>query len=124
MRKKIMVKEPLELEIEFNNRVFVLVFNTRALLNLASIEEELMGLLSEFNIAEACSRVIWASANPCIDILEARQLTANLDTETITEIMQSFNESVGTVNTDVKKVQEEMQKKLMSQFLDSMRSKK
>ena len=118
MRKQINVKEPLELELVFNNKNVLLVFNNKAFMNLTQSQEELMDFVSNINIPEICAKIIQASAVPELSIDEAREITVNLDNETIMEIVNDFNESTGIQKNEVTK---ELQKKLMMQFLNKMR---
>lgn len=117
-KKKINVKPVSELELQFEDgNIVTLRFDVKALLNFNDFEDGLTGFIKDASLPTMCSKVIYIGAKSLDDNFtyeDALKITAELDPCTITEIINEFNESMGTSKNEL---QGEYQKKLMEQFV-------
>ena len=116
MAKKIMTcKSAPEIELQFDGGEAILLrFDIRCLCNIQELEGGLKGFLSS-TITEMAAQVIYAAGkdiNEGFDEAKAREIVSNMSIDNITEIMDTFQESVGARGN------EEVAKKLMAQFLE------
>lgn len=120
-RKTINVKPVSELELQFEDgKSLVLRFDTQALLNFNELEGGLTGFIKEKSIPVMCSKVVYIGAKATdgnFTYEEALKITSELDPGTIMEIINEFNESMGTSKNEV---QSELQKKLMAEFVKNL----
>ena len=116
MAKKIMTcKSAPEIELQFDGGDTVLLrFDIRCLANI----QELEGGLNTFfkmSVSEMAATLIYAAGkdiNENFDKLKAMEIVSNMTIENITDIMETFHESVGN-----KENNNELVKKMMAQFL-------
>jgi hypothetical protein len=117
MKKQISVMDPTELEIKFEDgKVINLIFDVKSLTGFNNVEGGFSALLNEKSIPELCARIIYATGtehNEGLDLQKAREMVSRMDILTLGEIMNEFNESIGTSKNEVQK---ELQKKLMAQY--------
>lgn len=123
MAKKIInVKPVTELELQFEDgKSLCIVFDTEAISNFNDLEGGIKGFIEEKSIPEKCAKVIYTGAKsrqPDFTLEEARALVSELSPVTITEIMNEFNENMGATKNEV---QSELQKKLMKEFVETLR---
>lgn len=116
MAKKIMqCKEAPEIELQFDGGEAILLrFDIRCLMNIQETEEGLKSFF-ESGIAEQTAKIIYAAGkdiNEGLDEERARAIVAGMSIENITDIIETFGDSVGTSGKDDEKV-----KKMMAQLL-------
>jgi hypothetical protein len=115
MKKRINVKPLTELELVFEDgKNLELVYDVKALLHFNELANE---FLKDPTIPEICAKIVYiggADRNESFDLEEARKVVACLDPETITIIINAFNETMGAGKNEVQK---DLQKKLMEMFL-------
>ncbi len=116
MAKKIMTcKSAPEIELQFDGGDTVLLrFDIRCLSNIQELEGGLNAFF-KMSFSEMAATIIYAAGkdiNENFDELKAREIVSNLKIENITEIMDTFQESVGN-----KESNNELAKKMMAQFL-------
>jgi hypothetical protein len=120
-RKTINVKPVTELELQFEDgKSLTLRFDVQALLNFNDLEGGLTGAIKEKSIPIMCSKVVYIGAKAVDENFtyeEAVKITSELDPSTIVDIINEFNESMGTTKNEV---QSEAQKKLMKEFIESL----
>lgn len=114
MAKKTMVcKTAPEIELCFDGGEAILLrFDIRCLANIQALDGGLAGFLKK-GVAEMAASVVYAAGkdlNENFDENKARELIANMSIDNITEIIKTFEESVGSTS-------EEEAKKLMAQLL-------
>ena len=115
MAKKIMTcKAAPEIELQFEGGEEILLrFDIRCLSNIQETE----GGLAEFikqGVAEMAAAIVYAAGkdiNDDFDKEKARAIISNMSIENITEIIKTFEESVGSTGN------EEEAKKLLAQIL-------
>lgn len=115
MAKKVMTcKAAPEIELQFDGGESILLrFDIRCLVNMQEVE----GGLKEFmkkGIAEMAAAIVYAAGKGINDDYneeKAREIVSNMSIQNITEIVKTFEESVGTVGGD------EETKKLIAQIL-------
>lgn len=116
MAKKIMTcKAAPEIELQFDGGESILLrFDIRCLVNL----QELDGGLAEFvkkGVAEVAASVVYAAGkdiNADFDAEKTRALVSSMSIENITEIVKTFEESIGSAGKN-----DEETKKLIAQLL-------
>ena len=114
MAKKTMVcKTAPEIELCFDGGEAILLrFDIRCLSNIQELDGGLAGFLKK-GIAEMAASIVYAAGkdiNEDFDENKARELIANMSIDNITEIVKTFEESVGSSS-------EEETKKLIAQLL-------
>lgn len=114
MAKKIMTcKAAPEIELCFDGGEAILLrFDIRCLSNIQELDGGLAGFLKK-GIAEMAASIVYAAGkdiNEDFDENKARELIANMSIDNITEIVKTFEESVGSSS-------EEETKKLIAQLL-------
>ena len=114
MAKKIMTcKAAPEIELCFDGGEAILLrFDIRCLSNIQELDGGLTGFLKK-GIAEMAASIVYAAGkdiNEDFDENKARELIANMSIDNITEIVKTFEESVGSIS-------EEETKKLIAQLL-------
>lgn len=115
MAKKVMTcKAAPEIELQFDGGESILLrFDIRCLVNMQEVE----GGLKEFmkkGIAEMAAAIVYAAGKDINDDYneeKAREIVSNMSIQNITEIVKTFEESVGTAGGD------EETKKLIAQIL-------
>jgi len=121
MKKIINVKPITELELQFEDgKSLTLRFDVEALMHFNEMDGGMSAFIGEKSMSEICAQIIFvggASNNQDLDINEARKIVSNMDIGTITAIINEFTEGMGTAQSEVQK---ELQKKLMSQWLDKI----
>lgn len=123
MSKRIINVLPVsELELQFEDETkLTLVFDMAAIANFNDLEGGMTAFVKENNIPERCAKIIYIGAKSGdhnFTLEKARTLVSQLSPVTITEIMNEFSESMGVSKNGV---QSELQKKLMEEFLKSMK---
>lgn len=118
MAKKIMAcKEAPEIELQFEGGEAILLrFDIRCLTNLQELDGGLQDFIKK-NVAEMAAVLIYAAGkdiNENFDELKAREIISNMAINSITEIVETFQESIGLED----KTEEEV-KKLMAQLMVS-----
>ena len=118
MAKKIMTcKAAPEIELCFDGGEAILLrFDIRCLSNIQELDGGLAGFLKK-GIAEMAASIVYAAGkdiNEDFDENKARELIANMSIDNITEIVKTFEESVGSSS-------EEETKKLIAQLLKNWR---
>lgn len=119
MKKKINVKPITELELCFDDgKSIELKFSTEATLRLQEIEGG-YGAFIKSTPSEMCARVIFSSCTDDEMTLEqARVITSNFSPSTVSDILSEYTETNISSNDGGQK---ELQKKLMEQFLNSLK---
>lgn len=115
MAKKVMTcKAAPEIELQFDGGESILLrFDIRCLVNMQEVE----GGLKEFmkkGIAEMAAAIVYAAGkdiNDNFDEEKARAIISNMSIDNITEIVKTFEESIGSTGN------EEEAKKIMAQLL-------
>ncbi len=116
MAKKIMTcKAAPEIELQFDGgEVILLRFDVRCLVAIQEHEGGLKNMLKT-SLPEMAALIIYGAGkdiNDNFDELKARELVSSLSIENITEIVNTFQESVGTPGNG------EEAKKLLAQILE------
>ena len=121
MKKTFNVKPVTEIELKFENGESLdIVFDIEAISNFTDLDGGLTTFINEDKLPERCAKIIYIGAKARrqeFTLEEARILVSNMDTVTITDIMNEFNESMGASKNGV---QSELTKKLMAQYLDKI----
>lgn len=122
MGKKIINVKPVsEIELQFEDgKSLTLRFDVKALLNFNDLDDGLNGFIKDNSLPIMCSKIIYIGAKSVDNDFtydEAYKITSQLDPSTITTIINEFNESMGTVKSEV---QDEAQKKFMTEFLNKI----
>ena len=121
MKKTFNVKPVTEIELKFENGESLdIVFDIEAISNFTDLEGGLTSFIQEDKLPERCAKIIYIGAKARkqdFTLEDARTLVSNMDTLTITEVMNEFNESMGAAKNGV---QSELSKKLMAQYLDKI----
>lgn len=115
MAKKTMVcKTAPEIELCFDGGEAILLrFDIRCLANIQELEGGLPAFIKK-GVADMAASIVYAAGkdiNDDFDENKARSLIANMSIDNITEIVKTFEESVGS------KVDDETTKKLIAQLL-------
>lgn len=115
MAKKVMTcKAAPEIELQFDGGETILLrFDIRCLVNMQEVEGGLKEFLKK-GIAEMAAAIVYAAGkdiNDDFDEAKAREIVSNMTILNITEIVKTFEESVGSAGSD-----EEI-KKLIAQIL-------
>lgn len=123
MNKKVISAIPLsELELQFiDGTNLTLVFDMESIANLRHLKGGMTSLIKESSIPEKCAKIIFIGAksrNHDFTLEKARKLVSQLSPITITEIINEYSESMGATKDGV---QSELQKKLMEEFLKSLK---
>jgi hypothetical protein len=122
MKKTFSVKPVNEVELRFEDgKSIILMFDVNSLMNFSEIDGGINSILKEKSISELCAKIIFAAGahyNEGFDLQEARRIVSELDIQTVTDIINEFNQSVGVTQNEV---QTELQKKLMAQFLTNLK---
>ena len=118
MAKKIMTcKSAPEIELQFDGGETILLrFDIRCLSNIQELEGGLAAFVKK-GVAEIAAAIVYAAGkgiNEERDFTEekAREIVSNMTIENITEIIKTFEESVGSAGEN-----EETAKKLLAQLL-------
>jgi hypothetical protein len=118
MKKKIIAKPITEIDLEFEDRVIELVFNTESFMIFCEESEEINDIgdvMKLSNLPDTCACIIYSGAvirDPNFTLEEARKIVSNISVETITEIINEFSAS-----NNPGKLQGDLQKNLMREFL-------
>lgn len=119
-RKRINALEVEEIELAFRDKIIVLRFDMESITNFEDLEGGYSGLINSKSKTIQCAKIIYAGAknnNDNFTYEEALNIVSALSPRTITEILQEWGDSM----IDAKKAgQSELQKKLMSDFLEKM----
>ena len=115
MAKKIMTcKAAPEIELQFDGGEAILLrFDIRCLTNLQELDGGLRELLNK-GIAEMAAAIVYAAGkdiNDNYDDIRAREIVSNMSIENVTEIVHTFEESIGSSGGD------EETKKMIAQIL-------
>ena len=108
-RKVMQCKSAPEIELCFDGGEAILLrFDIRCLVNIQEAKGGLKKLIKN-GIAEMTATIIYAAGkdiNDNFDEKKAREITSNMSIEGITEIVKTFEESIGTAgdNEDTKKL--------------------
>lgn len=119
-RKRINALEVEEIELAFRDKIIVLRFDMESITNFADLEGGYSGLINSKSKTIQCAKIIYAGAknnNDNFTYEEALNIVSALSPRTITEILQEWGDSMIDAN---KAGQSELQKKLMSDFLEKM----
>ena len=116
MAKKVMTcKAAPEIELQFDGGETILLrFDIRCLVNMQEVEGGLKEFLKK-GIAEMAAAIVYAAGkdiNDDFDEAKASEIVSNMTILNITEIVKTFEESVGSAGSD------EETKKLIAQILD------
>jgi hypothetical protein len=122
MKKTFNVKPPTEIELIFENGENIsIIFNARALFHLTNdFENGIKALTDDVSQPEICAKLIYAGSveqRNDMTLEKAREITCNLDIETINGIILEFQESMGIAKNEMVK---EFQKKAMAEFLTNL----
>ena len=119
-RKRINALEVEEIELSFRDKIIVLRFDMESITNFEDLEGGYIELINSKSKSVQCAKIIYAGAknnNDNFTYENALNIVSALSPRTITEILQEWGDSM----IDANKVgQNEMQKKLMSDFLEKM----
>lgn len=115
MAKKVMTcKAAPEIELQFDGGETILLrFDIRCLVNMQEVEGGLKEFLKK-GIAEMAAAIVYAAGkdiNDDFDENKAREIVSNMSILNITEIVKTFEESIGSTGSD------EETKKLIAQIL-------
>ena len=115
MAKKIMTcKAAPEIELQFEGGEAILLrFDIRCLSNIQEVEGGLQAFIKQ-GIAEMAAAIVYAAGKDINDDFnadKARVIVSNMSIENITEIIKTFEDSVGS------KVDDETAKKILAQLL-------
>lgn len=115
MAKKVMTcKAAPEIELQFDGGETILLrFDIRCLVNMQEVEGGLKEFLKK-GIAEMAATIVYAAGkdiNDDFDEKKAREIVSNMSILNITEIVKTFEESIGSTGSD------EETKKLIAQIL-------
>ena len=115
MAKKIMTcKAAPEIELQFDGGEAILLrFDIRCLTNLQELDGGLRELLNK-GIAEMAAAIVYAAGkdiNDNYDDIRAREIVSNMSIENVTEIVHTFEDSLGSSGGD------EETKKMIAQIL-------
>ncbi len=121
MKKKICVAPVTEIDLEFTDgKSLTLRFDVEALYRFYDIGDGLKDLIKEKSIPKMCAKIIFSSVTSQTDFTfeQSLALVSDMSPLTITEIMNEFNESMVNVKSGV---QQELQKKMMQEFVKSLK---
>ena len=115
MAKKVMTcKAAPEIELQFDGgEIILLRFDIRCLVNMQEVEGGLQEFMKK-GIAEMAAAIVYAAGKDINDDYneeKAREIVSNMSILNITEIVKTFEESIGTTGSD------EETKKLIAQIL-------
>jgi hypothetical protein len=119
MKKTFNVKPPTEIELVFESGESLnIVFNAKALFHLSNdFENGIKALTDDTSHPEICAKLIYAGSveqHKGMTLEKAREITCQLDLETINGIILEFQDSMGVMKNEKLL---EFQKKAMAEFL-------